>query len=148
MSVESHSVQEHDRDLKPSSVFERYVETDPMTCNGCFARPLPEETDGVDVEDKGRIADCQHSAKYHWEEDDYCPVCGSMGLTSPDDTLSIERASRRAIRLSTRLQERGIAHSWQLLVWFVRRAKRDEDLCGKDQQIAARAVEFAVSQAH
>jgi len=135
-----------DQALDPSRVFERYVESNPQTCNCCYARPLPEETDGIDIEATGEIIDEPSTHRYDWEIEDACPVCGSVGMSSPDETLSIEAASQRAIRLSSRLRERGIRHDWRHLVWFVREAKRRDGLHAKDREIAARAVEFAVSQ--
>jgi len=171
------SVQLPHNDLDPEQVFERYVETDPSICNHCFHRPLPEETDGIDIESKGVIGErvrtddeppapkigdhehvhksdgervigtepaAEHSAIYDWQPRPTCPECGSVGMCSPDDTLSIRAASLRAIRLSKRLFERGIAHNGNRLVWFVRKAKRNEDAAGKDREIASNAVTFAI----
>jgi len=166
------------QDVAPERPFERYVETDPLICNGCFARVQPEERDGITVETEGVIGERvttdpdapapvldrherthdvadrvvgtepirDHSARYDWQPYDHCPACGREGLQSPSDPLSIEAASRRALRLSTRLHERGLKHDWRLVVWFVRRAKRQETLAGKDREIAANAVAFALSQ--
>lgn len=129
-------------------MFERYIETDPSVCNGCFSRPLPETTDGTQVEPMGRYQlGGEHSAKYRWEPWETCPECGQLGLSAPEETLSIKAATERALQLSHRLHERRIPHDWRHLVWFVRRAKRREVLAAKDRDIAASAVEFAVSVA-
>jgi hypothetical protein len=151
--------------IDPSRAFERYVEADPLVCNSCFvkhSRDILDENSTHQVESKGEIGERattadddegrvvgtepirEHSARYNWYSVDMCPECGSASLTSPSDTLSIKEASRRAVRLSNRLYERGLDHNWRLLVWFVRRCKRNEDLAGKDQEIVARAVEFVL----
>ena len=145
--------------VDPEQVFERYVETDPMVCNACFRRV--EAADGANVESKGSVGEVttrdpdgratgteplrESSAAIDWQPWEHCPECGQLGMVSPDETLSVDRAQRRTIPLSRRLAKRGIRHRWRLLLWFVTKAKRREDLAGKDRDIAARAVEFAVS---
>ena len=140
------SVHMQEQQVDPERAFERYIETDPSICNQCFRRPSPEQTDGTDVESKGRYElGGTYSALYHWTPEDFCPDCGAKGLLARDETLSIEAASHRAIRLSVRLHERQLAHDWRLLVWFVRQAKRTDGIHTKDRDIAARAVEFALN---
>ncbi len=146
--------------VDPEQAFERYVETDPMVCNSCYERV--EAVEGSNVESKAAVGEVvtrhddgratgieplrESSAAYDWQPWDHCPECGQLGLVSPDETLSVDRAQRRTIPLSRRLTERGIPHRWRLLLWFVTKAKRREDLAGKDRDIAARAVEFAVRE--
>lgn len=146
-------------EVDPAEVFATYVEADPLTCNGCFSRPVPEQTDGTNVHARGThgavtVEDgeggllveprSEHTALYDWEAWDACPNCGRLGMPSPEATLSIEAARERAIECSRRLYERGIAHRPKRLTYFVGLAKRRETLAGRDRDIVARAVEFAI----
>lgn len=141
------SISERDeRRLEAELIFQQRIEDDPSVCNGCFERPLPERRQGVDLEAKHESGGEPCSSIYDYWSEHTCPQCGSVGMAAPDETLSIAVASERALSLSTRLRECGIDHDWRLLVWFVRRAKRESGIHTKDRDIAARAVEFAVAQ--
>lgn len=149
-------------DVDASDAFAHYIESDRAICNSCFRRPIPETTDGTDVESKGASGErCtrhqdgrvtgtthvnNHSAQYRFEGMDVCPHCGQPGLSSPTDTLGYPAARDRAFRLSDRLHEAGIAHDAIQLWRFVRIMKHEPRFAGRDREIVAKATTVAIEE--
>jgi hypothetical protein len=146
------------RPVHPAEAFDRLIWHNPETCRNCFRRvrvvhPAPEQwgaTDAItDRHERTPDAMLAHDERAH---DDYgeltthplrttCRGCGSVGCHGAARTLSIEEALERVDRLADRLEEQGLPAHRELMRAIVERAKRDEDLAGRDYDIFSKAVE-------
>lgn len=140
--------------VNPARAFERYLWTNPETCNECFARLR--EIDEVELDDWGNVAqliELTDDAVRGWDDDatgvfhpaTFCNECGSRGCAHPE-TDTKTQATRRAYRIAERLREQDIPVAVDVLLTATRQLKSDERIQGFDREIYARATKLAISR--
>lgn len=143
-------------DVVPAKVHERYLWTNPETCNECYARlrtihEFERNAWGDTVEERRRSGagvlgydDDQGENAMHPAT--FCEECGGRGRAHPE-TDSKRQAARRAYRIVERLEEQGIPVDKVALPAAVRQLKSKEAIQGMDREIYARATKIAVRRA-
>ena len=143
-------------DVIPAKVHERYLWTNPETCNECYSRLRTihefERNDWGDVVEERRRSGAgvlgydDDAGESSMHPATFCEECGGRGRAH-DETDTKLTAVRRATRITKRLEEQDIPVDGVTLRRAARRLKEHDELQGLDREIYERATKLAVRRA-